>query len=433
MTYFVVKPSLLRGTISIPPSKSQTLRAILFASFATGKSTIHNYLHSPDTFAMIEACRYLGAQINIFTDQLEVTGINGKISQIENVIDAGNSGIILRFFTALGALTSLPMVITGDYSVRHHRPMKALMDALSNVGVHIVSMRNDDFAPIIVKGPLKSGKISVDGQDSQPVSALLIASAFANIPVELVVKNPGELPWVAMTLEWFDRLGIFYNHQDYQLYKLDGGSHYSGFEYVVPADLSSAAFPIAAALVTQSCVTIENIEIDHSQGDKELISVFKEMGAEIEYDGRRKLIKIDGRKKLKGISVDINRFIDSLTILAVVGCFSEGEMRIKNAEIARKKECNRIECIASELKKMGAKIEVTPDGLIVHESSLKGTQVESYGDHRMVLSLSVAALGAQGFTTIRCTDCIKKTFPDFAKDFKKIGADIEEIKDEING
>jgi len=427
MTQYLVKKALLKGDIVIPASKSHTLRSILFGSLGKGKSVIHHYLPSTDTQAMIEACRLFGATLDVSSERIDILGINGKIDQAEDVINAGNSGIVLRFCSAIGALSKHPVVITGDHSIRHQRPMKPLLDGLSQLGVSTTSMRGDGYAPVIIQGPITSGKALIYGEDSQPVSAMLIASAFAEGPIEIDVKNPGEKPWIALTLDWFDRLGISYENHEFKQYRLPGNSRYDGFEYDVPGDFSSAAFPIAAALITQSNITLKNIDMSDSQGDKELIRVFQRMGGIIEIDEHSKTIHVKKGSVLTGVQIDINDFVDGITILAVVACFAEGETRIHNAAIAKQKECNRIQCIATELRKMGAAIIETEDGLLIRKSSLKGTRVNSYHDHRMVMSLAVAAMGAEGETCISSVECVSKTFPTFMRDLNALGADIERL------
>lgn len=426
MSQFHVNASCLQGQIKIPPSKSHTLRAILFASLASGKSTIEQYLPSPDTFAMIEACRFIGANIEITPDVLTIVGTNGCVKSTEDVINAGNSGIVLRFCAAIGALSHHPVVLTGDHSIRHQRPMKELLSGLSQLGARAESMRGDGYAPIIIRGPLKAGRAIISGEDSQPVSALLIGAAFAEGPIELNIVNPGEKPWVNLTLDWFKRLGIPYKNKEYTHFQLGGKARYDGFNYTVPGDFSSAAFPLAAALITQSELEIHNIDMEDCQGDKKLIDTFMNMGASIQYDKTSKLLSVKPCSGLSGIKVDINDFIDAITILSVVACYANSDTHIYNAAIAKQKECNRIQSIANELRKMGAKIEETDDGLIISPSILKGAEVQSYQDHRMAMSLAVAGMGANGATLIHQTDCVSKTFPSFLKDFKNIGASIHE-------
>jgi 3-phosphoshikimate 1-carboxyvinyltransferase len=427
MSRYVIKKAKLKGEIVIPPSKSHTMRAILFGSLGHGKTVIHHYLSSPDTQAMIEACRHFGAKLDVSSNHIEIQGINGKLNKTEDVIHAGNSGIVLRFCAAIGALAKHPVVVTGDYSIRHQRPMKPLLDGLTQLGVSAVSMRGDDYAPVIIQGPIQSGNVVINGEDSQPVSALLIASAFSEGPVEIDVQNPGEKPWIALTLNWFDRLGIPYHNDEFDHYRLSGHAKYEGFEYHVPGDLSSAAFPIAAALITQSELTLRNIDMNDSQGDKELIAVFQKMGAKIEIDEENKTLHVQKGSSLEGIKVDINNFVDAITILAVVACFAEGETLIHNGAIAKQKECNRIQCITTELRKMGADITETEDGLRIRKSILQGTEVHSYHDHRMVMSLTIAGLGAKGETIVSPVESVSKTFPTFLKDLNTLGTNIERV------
>lgn len=426
MAQYTVDSSVITGELGIPPSKSQTLRALLFGAMAHGKTVIRNYLPSPDTRAMVDALRKFGADIHATVDEISIVGVNGTIRSAEDVIHAGNSGIVLRFCAALGALSNHPVVVTGDHSIKYSRPVKPLLEGLQQLGASAYSMRGDGYAPVVIKGPLRSGHASICGEDSQPVSALLIASAFAEGPTEITVKNAGEKPWVRMTLSWFDRLGIPYTNKEYAHYKISGNFRYEGFSYTVPGDLSSLAFSVAAALVTRSSLTIRGVDIQDCQGDKALFNVFKEMGASILIDQEKHLMHVSCAKVLHGVKVDINDFIDSITVLAVVACFAEGETHIHNAAIARHKECDRIACIALELRKMGANIQETKDGLLIVGSPLKGASVDSHNDHRMALALSVAGLGAQGRTVITRTECVAKTYPNFINDFVNIGAKIRE-------
>jgi 3-phosphoshikimate 1-carboxyvinyltransferase len=396
------------------------MRALIFASLVKERSVIRNYLHSPDTDAMIHACRLMGAEIKVMDEILE---IEGNLTPAQDVIDAGNSGLVLRFIGAISALTSHYTIITGDDSIRSRRPVKPLLDGLTQLRAFAVSSRGNDHAPIIIKGPLKGGIAVIDGEDSQPVSGLLMASAFATKKTELFVTNPGEKPFVAMTLSWFDKLGIPYENDNYEKYVIQGGAEIEGFDYRVPADWSSASYPIAAALITHSELTIEGVDFSDSQGDKELVTLLQEMGARFHIEGQ-KLTVLPG-SKLKGQKIDIGRFIDAITLLPVIGCFAEGKTEITGGAIARLKECDRIKSIVSELKKMGAKIVETEDGLIVEQSELHGTSTQSYADHRMAMSLTVAGLGATGETLVTGTEMIAKSFPGFFDRLREVGAKIE--------
>ena len=369
---------------------------------------------------MINACRSLGAQVEWKGGSIAIAGLNGKIEGSKGDIDAGNSGILLRFLTAIAALGKEPVLITGDRSIRSQRPLTPLIEGLKMRGVQVSS--HNGFAPVAIKGPFQPGSAIISGEDSQPVSAMLIAMAFAKGASELFVKNPGEKPWVALTLDWFDRLDIPYQADNFERFRLQGSASYEGFEYAVPGDWSSAAFPVAAALVTRSELRIGNLDYSEKQGDKRIVEILQKMGANLHLEKNE--LYVGKSDCLKGIEVDINDCIDTVTILAVLACYAEGETRITNAKVAMTKECNRLACIAKELKKMGGKVEVTSDGLIIQGGPLKGAQVCSHGDHRMALSLAVAALGASGLTRLEGCECVSKTYASFFSDLKKLGADI---------
>lgn len=424
MRSYHIEPSILKGSIVIPASKSHTMRAILFAALSKGRSEINHFLSAPDTAHMIHACKLLGAKVICADHQIIVDGIDGKIDVVADVIQAGNSGLILRLLSGIAALSHSYTFITGDHSIRHQRPMHTMLNALNQLGVLAISTHNHGYAPLLIKGPLKGGKVLLHGEDSQPISALLIACALAKEPTEIIVKNPGEKPWVALTLNWLDRLGVKYSNKNFERYFVQGNSKFNSFEYHVPGDWSSAAFPIAAALVTQSSLMIENVDLSDPQGDKEFLHIMKKMGANIEIDTKEKRLHIMP-SQLRGITVDINDCIDAITVLATVACFAEGETRIINAAVARQKECDRLHCIYHELSKMGAEITATEDSLIIRGKKIKGARANSHGDHRMAMSLVVAALGASGSSVVENIDCIAKTFPNFVERFMDLGANIE--------
>ena len=389
---------------------------------AKGKSRIRLPLPSPDTFAMLDAIHHFGAKIHTDKDSLVITGVDGKLQPAGDVIQCGNSGQVLRFMGALAALSNSYTVLTGDHSIRNNRPVKPLLDALTQLGALAISSTLNDHAPIIVKGPLTESQATLSGEDSQPVSGLLILGAFH--PLELHVANPGEKPWIALTLSWFDRLGIPYENRNFEYYKMSGGAQLKGFEYTVPGDFSSAAFPLAAGLLTQSEITLDNIDMEDVQGDKAIIEVLERMGAK--FESQESKLSLKKGSSLQGIRIDVNDFIDALPILAVVGCFASGETEIVNGAIARKKESDRIHCIVTELKKMGADIEEKPDGLIVRSSQLHGSNdLQSHSDHRLAMALSIAAMAAQGESTIHGIECTAKSYPTFFDDFRKLGAQIE--------
>lgn len=425
MKNYFIKKSFLHGEISPPSSKSQSIRAILFASIASGKSKIKNFLKCEDVFAFIEGCSKFKAKILIKKNNLEIFGVNKKILLKENdKINVKNSGLALRFLTSIYALSDKSIFITGDNSICTNRPMKPLIESLSLLGAKIECKNLPFFAPFEIKGPILPGFIKLEGKDSQHVSSLLIASSLLKDKMEIEVENPGEKPWVKMTLDWLDKFKVKFENNNFEKFTIYAPNRFKAFEYEVPTDFSSALFPIVASLITNSEITLKNIIFDDSQNDQKTIDVLKILGADIQIDREKKEIKVK-KSILKGnLTIDVNDFIDSVPILAVFGCFNDGKIILKNASNARNKESNRLFAITTELKKMNARISETEDGLIIEKSDLKPAIVNSHSDHRIAMSLCSAAMALDGVSTIEDTNCIDKTYPDYKEDMKNLGARI---------
>ncbi len=413
----------LRGAVKIPPNKSHSFRALIMAALAEDDSRIVAPMVSNDWMRGVEALEMFGAEIAPKAREVwQVTGTGGRLTTPDDVVDCGNSGIILRFFMALAACCEGYTVLSGDESLRHIRLCQPLVEAINALGAWAVSTKSDGHAPVVVRGRLSGGRAELDGADSQPVSALLIASSLASAPTELVVRQPGEKPWVGMTLDWLHRCGVEVSHSDYELYRIRGQSRWAGFERRIPLDWSAALYPIAAALITpDSELHLPGMDPADVQGDKEVVGVLKSMGADIEVRGDAVVAR---SSRLTGRVIDCNDFIDQFLLLAVIGAYAEGETVLTNAAICRHKECDRIAEICRALRAMGADVEEHPDGLAVRRSRLHGAKLDSRGDHRMVTTLAVAALGAEGPSAVSDVECIKKTFPNFVEEMQAVGCDM---------
>lgn len=419
-----ISPSTLHGSIAVPPSKSQTMRALLFALRARGTSEILSPLPSPDTQAMVRAIAQLGARIECKPDRLYVTGVEALSPTVE-AIDAKNSGQVLRFVGAMAGHLTRMTVFTGDYSVQNNRPVGPLLSALKQLGAEAHALKKSDFAPFVIKGPITPGCASFCGRDSQPVSAMLMATAFLEGTTELRISHPGELPWVELTLDWIKKLGGCVINDEHTRYTVKGGLRYESFSYAVPGDFSSAAYPIGAALVTKSAITVSNLDMSDPQGDKALLYALERMGARLDIDEVSKTIHVRPHHGLVGITVDVNPFIDALPLLAAVACFAQTPTRIVGAANARHKESDRIDAMTKELRTMGAQIEEHPDGLVIFPSQLVGACVQSHQDHRVAMALAVAAMGARGASRIDEAQWIEKSYPSFVRDFTKLGVQVQ--------
>lgn len=425
MTIILVKPSTLEGQLTIPTSKSQTLRAMIFATLAKGVSEIHHPLNSPDTDAMEQACKQLGAEMLRTDFGFRVTGTGCQLKQPDDVIHAGNSGIVLRFVGGLASLIEGCTIFTGDHSIRHSRPAQPLLDGINQLGGKAYSTRKNGQAPFVIHGRIKPGTATIEGQDSQPISALLIAASCLEGSSEIIVKNAGEKPWINLTLQWLQKMGAECRHQDFERFAIKGSTKYNAFNYVVPGDWSTAAFPFVAAIATRSKITLDNLDFEEAQGDKKIVDWIRAMGGSIDYSQVTKQLTIDGASELRGMDIDINDCIDALPALAAISCFATSPVRIHNAAIARRKESDRIAAMAKELIKMGVKVEETLDGIIIHPSKLIGSSdLRSHADHRIALALAAASLGAEGPSRIHDAECISKTYPNFYSSWQNIGAKI---------
>ncbi|NDD58272.1 MAG: 3-phosphoshikimate 1-carboxyvinyltransferase [Chlamydiae bacterium] len=426
MPSLVIHPSTLSGTLTVPPSKSHTMRALVFALMGRGYSDIYHYLDSPDTDAMIEAIQLLGAKVARTKEHIQILGTSGKLISPSKVIEAGNSGQVLRFIGALLPHTEEGGIITGDASICSLRPSRPLMEGLSGLGATCTYYQKEGFAPFHLKGPWINSTTTLCGIDSQPVSALLISGSFLPYPSTIRVRNPGETPWIDLTLWWMERLGVSFTRKGYEEYHLAGKARYDGFKISIPGDFSSAAFGIAASIITHQPLLLRGLDRHDVQGDKILIEILKKMGADIQWIDEHTLA-VKNSTNLQGGQIDINSCIDALPILSVIGCFAKGSTHILNGKIARNKESDRISCIVSELRKMGALIDEREDGLTIHHSPLTGACVNSHKDHRIALSLAIASMGAKGRSCIQDTECINKTYKEFVNHFKALGCSIEEL------
>ncbi len=419
----IIEPSNLNGEINIPASKSHTIRAVFIASLADGVSEVINPLESADGLSAVEACRCFGAKIEELDNKWIVHGTGGNIRTVKKIIDVGNSGTTARFCTGSASLGKDLITITGDDQTRK-RPMQSLIDALNNLGADIKSIENNGRLPISVKGRLKGGKTEVSGMTSQFISSLLLNCPLSDGDSEIHVKDLNEKPYVGMTMWWLNKQGIVYKEDNLERFFIKGKQSYKPFKETVPADFSSATFFLCAGAITNSGITLKGLDMNDTQGDKRVVNILKDMGANINFTGKG--IEVKGGN-LRGMEIDMNDIPDALPAMSVVGCIAEGKTILRNVPQARIKETDRIAVMREELSKMGADIEELPDGLIIRKSKLRGAKVSGHSDHRAVMSLSVAGLIAEGRTEIETAEAVNITFPDFIDLMKNSGAKIKLI------
>lgn len=412
-----IKPKRnIKKTLSVPGDKSISHRAVMFGAIAEGTTEIEGFLMGDDCLSTIKCFRQLGIDIEVNENKVIVhgKGLYG-LSKPDTILDVGNSGTTLRLITGLLAAQSFSCEITGDKSIQK-RPMDRVITPLSQMGANI----EGKFCPIKINGSkLKAIEYTLPVASAQVKSAILLASLYVDSQTCIIEPAPTR-----------DHTEIMLNYLGANIQK-DGNKIISNKvnqlyakNIVVPADISSAAYFIVMGLIVpNSEILITNVGCNFTRTG--IIDVLKDMKADISVLNERNVCGevvadiLVRTSELKSTTIGgsiIPRLIDEIPIIAVAACFAQGKTVIKDASELKVKESNRIKTIATELNKMGANIVETDDGMIIEGGrNLKGTTVESYNDHRVAMSLAVAALVADGNTTINNADCTDISFPDFFK------------------
>ena len=418
MTRKITPINYLEGEITIPGSKSHTIRGIFIALLSKGRSYLYNPLESADTLAARNALKALGGKIEEQENLWIIDGIGTKDLKSCH-INVLNSGTTLYIAVAIAALTEESISFDGDSSIRK-RSAENLLHALEDLGVEI-ERSNGECVPFTIKGSLNTGSISLKAPTSQYLTALLLATPLASTEkIEIDLPLLYERPYIDMTMEWLKEQHIKIDtDKPYEKYTVYGNQSYEPFKKSIAGDYSSATFFLCAAAITQSKITLKNLFKDDPQGDKAILKILAEMGCEITRESANQ-ITITG-KPLRGLRVDLNNIPDSLPALSVLACYAEGETIIYNVENARIKETDRIKAMYTELSKLGANIKEQQDGLIIQGGKpLQGGTIHSYHDHRIIMAFAIGALKAKGEIIIDDTSAVEVTFPSFFKELEKL-------------
>jgi 3-phosphoshikimate 1-carboxyvinyltransferase len=424
-----MKSQSLRGEVRMPRSKTHSFRALILASLADGTSYVRNPKLSSDWYEAVKAMRMYGAGIEeVEKNVFRVEGVGGKLRTPADIINVNNSGTMLFFVAGVAAACPGWSVITGDESIRTLRKIsKNMFEPFQDLGLQIISTKDDGMAPLLIKGNVNGGVAHMDGISCQPVFSVLIASALSEKPVEVIVRNPGEKAYIDLLLYWFRRVGLQYSNVEntYEHYLFPGNAVPRPFDAEIPFEWSAPAYPLLAAVVTpDSAITVRGMDWEDPYGDKQVIGILQDMGADISVRGDTLTA---ASSELHGIEVDMNDLPDQVPTIAIAACFAKGKTVIKNALTARWKECDRIAAMHKELTKMGAKVTELEDGLIIDQDGtwkLRAAQIDGYYDHRMVLSFAIAGMQAEGETLISDAQMAEKSFGNFIPDMKNLGANL---------
>jgi 3-phosphoshikimate 1-carboxyvinyltransferase len=431
----VIKPSTVSGIIKAPASKSSMQRACAAALLAKGNSIIRNPGHSDDDQAAIEIIEAMGAlvedsdspvlrEMKIVIEENELYILSDGVNPITRDINCRESGLSIRMFTPIVALSDKAITIKGEGSLRK-RPMDFFDQILPQLGVKIKS--NKGKLPMAVRGPLQPKNIEVDGSlSSQFLTGLLMSYAAADAKnVSIKVNNLTSKPYIDLTLDVIKKFDLKIpdnkNYGEFYFPSLSHVSRLTSHEYTVEGDWSGGAFLLVAGAIAGS-ITIKGLDMMSTQADKAIMEALSRANASFAIEAKG--IKIRPAK-MKAFEFDATDCPDLFPPLVALSAFCNGKTKIKGVNRLTHKESNRAESLQQEFGKMGVEIEVNNDLMIIHAGkALKGTRLHSHHDHRIAMACAVAALKAEGETTIEEADAVKKSYPDFYDDLKKLGADV---------
>jgi 3-phosphoshikimate 1-carboxyvinyltransferase len=419
----VKKVKYLHGAVYAPPSKSYTQRMVIAAALSEGASKVWHPLFSEDTDAALRAITALGATFQAVEECWIIKGTQ-PLNIPREPIDCGESGATLRFMIPVAALAEGPSTLLFRGSLER-RPVEPLLAALRQLGAETQVGKQGSLDAVFVEGGgIAGGKCSIAGDvSSQFISGLMFACPLAKKDVEIALSSPLEsADYVKMTEAVLSQHAVVVGVEENRIF-ISSNQTYKAADSTVPGDFSSAAFLLSAAAITNSQVIVNNLDYEAVQGDKAILTVLKQMG--VEGTACPDSVEIQGTgAPLKPIDVDAKNIPDLVPAIAVLACCAEGTSHIWGAKRLRLKESDRLQSIYKELTKMGAQITLTDDGLTITGAPLHGAVIDPHNDHRIAMAAAVAALAAEGETTIHNADCIRKSYPQFFYHLKHLGADI---------
>ena len=415
----------LSGTVTVPGDKSISHRSVMFGSIAEGLTEISGFLQGADCLSTISCFSKMGIEIENKGDTVLVhgRGLRG-LKQPDGILDCGNSGTTTRLISGILSAQSFDVTLTGDESIQK-RPMKRIMDPLSRMGAKIESVRGNGCAPLHITGsPLHGISYDYPVASAQVKSSILLAGLYADSETRVtepyISRNHSELMLTSFGADV---------HTEGTTAILQPAKELYGQKILVPGDISSAAFFIAAALIVpESEVLIKNVGINPTRDG--ILRVCKEMNADItllnvkDDIGEPTADLLVRSSHLKGTVIEgavIPTLIDELPMIAAMACFAEGTTVIKDAAELKVKESNRIAVMVESLSAMGADVTETEDGMIIRGGKpLHGAVIDSKKDHRIAMTFAVTALAADGETEILDADCVNISYPGFYGDLEML-------------
>lgn len=427
-----ISPSpTLKGVLQIPGDKSISHRAVMFSALAEGKSTLRGLLLGEDVLATLKCFQEMGVKVEIFPDHIQIHGVGLKgLKSPTRVLDCGNSGTTMRLMMGILAAQPFTSRLTGDASL-NRRPMERVLEPLREMGADIEELRASEAERVLkINGrPLKGIDYTPVVASAQVKSALLLAGLYASGTTRIRETVPSRNHTEILLLQ----KGVNLKKNQGGLELISPGRIPPG-DLEIPRDISSAAFFLVAGLIGKNSeLLLPRIGINPTRTG--ILDVLKAMGGDVQISSVQKMggeevadLRVRG-SSLRGTRISgtlIPRLIDEIPVICVAGACAQGITEIRNAEELRVKESDRIKSAVLEFRKMSIKINELEDGLILKGSSkFQGGELDSHSDHRMAMSLAVAATQALTPSLIRDVDCVKTSYPQFFDQLAAIGGKVE--------
>ena len=413
----------ISGKVRAPPSKAQTHRALFAGLLSRGTTAIHNPLSCDDTKASLAVVASLGASIRMGSERWDVAG-DGTPHPPSGIMDCGESGVTLRFAIPIVSLTGASVNLCGSARLME-RPLQPLIEAMKQLGV---SIKVEGSSITVNSTSVKGGKVQIPGNvSSQFISGLLLAGPLMEEGLDIAVTSGLESRgYVSLTIRAMKRHGVVVQaNSEMSLFRVPPRQRYLAASHIIPGDYSSAAFLMSVAAITGSGITITGLSRDESEPDSAFLKILGQMGVRSTFSSDGLLMEEGGT--LRASTVDITDCPDLGPVTAALATSADGKTKIIGAERLRYKESDRLLATATELRTLGARIEVIEDGWLVSGPRiLRGGTVESHGDHRIAMALTVAALNAAQPVTIRNAQSVNKSYPTFFDDIRSLGVEVAE-------
>lgn len=411
-----VNRSSVEGTVRAPSSKSMMQRAVAIASLGKSSCRLNGLSGCADLFASIRAAEALGAKVELDGSSALITP---RFRKASDTVDCGEAGLTVRMFAPIAALQNHKFVFTGQGSLLK-RPIDMVEDALIKMGVSCSTQNG--FLPMCIEGPVSNNEITVDGSvSSQLITGLLIAYAHCDKSSRIIVNNLTSRPYIDMTIEILSHFGINIINKDYKVFEIEHGGRHDLKKYNVEGDWSGAAFIMVAAALAGT-VTINNLSSQSSQGDKEILTIIKNSGAQISEN--RDSITVH-RSILKPFTCDATDCPDLFPPLCALAAGCNGKSRISGIHRLAYKESDRAAVLIEQFKKIGVGIQIEGNDMIINGGQVAGGVAESCNDHRIAMALAVAGLISDKGVTIENAEAVQKSYPVFFEDLHDLGAEVQ--------